>query len=62
MTKPRPEPQGCSRCGIPEREHMQRWKKPLSGGGDGWHQWIAPTQGQIKARMLARRAARTGGA
>jgi hypothetical protein len=50
------EPQGCSRCGVPQREHMQRWKKSLSG--DGWHQWIAPSQAQIKARMLARRNAR----
>ncbi|MFE7077499.1 hypothetical protein ACFU96_46240 [Streptomyces sp. NPDC057620] len=48
-------PQGCSRCGVPEREHMQRFK-------DGWHHWIAPTQEQVKARMLARRAARKGGA
>jgi hypothetical protein len=32
---------------------MQRWK-------DGWHKWIAPSQEQVKARMLARRAAKGG--
>ncbi len=53
------EPNGCSRCGVPERGHFQRWKKPASGSG--WHKWIAPSQAQIKARMLARRAARKGG-
>lgn len=45
------EPSGCQHCGIPERDHMQRWKP-----GPGWHQWTAPTQEQILARMQARHA------
>jgi hypothetical protein len=49
------QPFACRWCGVPEREHMQRWKPPV-----GWHQWTQPTQGQIKARMLARRSI-TGG-
>lgn len=45
---------GCRWCGVPAREHAQRWKPPV-----GWHQWAAPTNALILARMLARRAART---
>ena len=45
------EPSGCRHCGVPEREHMQRWTTAA-----GWHQWAEPTQEQIAARMLARRA------
>lgn len=55
------EPQGCGRCGIPEREHMQRWKPSANGAESGWHKWIAPTQEQLKTRMLARREANSGG-
>jgi hypothetical protein len=51
------EPSGCRYCGIPARVHAQQWKASV-----GWHKWVLPTQAQIKARMLARRAARTGGA
>jgi hypothetical protein len=51
------EPSGCRYCGIPARVHAQQWKASV-----GWHKWMLPTQAQIKARMLARRAARTGGA
>ncbi|GAA2112618.1 hypothetical protein GCM10009759_55550 [Kitasatospora saccharophila] len=48
------EPNACTHCGIPKREHMQRWKPlPVS-----WHWWAAPTDSQILARMKARRAAR----
>lgn len=47
------DPSGCRWCGVPEREHLQRWKKPV-----GWHTWEQPTQEQIKERMHARRAAR----
>ncbi|WP_145503154.1 hypothetical protein [Streptomyces sp. CFMR 7] len=54
MTPRLTHPSGCQHCGINQREHMQRWKPPV-----GWHQWAAPTQAQIKARMQARRAART---
>jgi hypothetical protein len=45
-----PTPYGCRWCGIPQREHAQRWKPPA-----GWHTWEQPTNAQIKARMLARR-------
>jgi hypothetical protein len=47
-------PSGCRYCGINAREHARRWK-PLVG----WHKWAQPTQEQIKARMLARRAAQS---
>lgn len=46
-----PTPDGCQHCGIPERQHMTRWKP-----GIGSHQWTAPTQEQVKTRMLARSA------
>lgn len=45
---------GCQHCGVPDREpHGQRWTEAA-----GWHGWTAPTQEQIKARMIARRADR----
>ena len=51
---------GCRHCGIPQRStpdnpryHAQQWTEAA-----GWHGWTAPTQDQIKVRMLARRAAR----
>jgi hypothetical protein len=47
-------PSACRWCGIPEREHCQQWKPPV-----GWHKHQPPTDAQILARMLARRAART---
>lgn len=40
-----PVPSSCRWCGVEERCHGQRW--------------TPPTTAQIKARMLARRAART---
>lgn len=43
-------PNGCRWCGLPEREHYRQWKQPV-----GWHSWAAPTDGQRKERMLARR-------
>ncbi|WP_242892589.1 hypothetical protein [Actinomadura litoris] len=43
----------CRHCVIPEIDHFQRWTEAA-----GWHGWKAPTQAQIKARMLARRANR----
>ncbi|MEU3656469.1 hypothetical protein AB0E67_27410 [Streptomyces sp. NPDC032161] len=46
-------PNACRHCGIDQREHMRRWKRPA-----GWHEWTPPTQGQIKQRMRARRFAR----
>lgn len=49
-----PVPSSCRWCGVEERYHGQRWKP-----SQGWHRWTQPTTAQIKARMLARRAART---
>jgi hypothetical protein len=48
----------CRHCPLPFRltdgmPHAQRWAKAV-----GWHGWSAPSDEQIKARMLARRAAR----
>ncbi|MCP2261067.1 hypothetical protein LX15_004787 [Streptoalloteichus tenebrarius] len=43
-------PSGCRWCGVPHREHSQRWTPET-----GWHEWTAPTMSQIKTRMLARR-------
>ncbi|MFC8267757.1 hypothetical protein ACFUIZ_18800 [Streptomyces cinereoruber] len=47
-------PSACRWCGIEQRAHYQQWKPPV-----GWHRWEQPTQAQIKARMTARRNART---
>lgn len=44
------EPSACRWCGIPKREHFSRWHAEAK-----WHKHAEPTQGQIKARMLARR-------
>lgn len=44
----------CRHCPFGKHEHMQRWTNAV-----GWHQWTQPTQEQIKARMLARRAGGT---
>lgn len=44
-----PNPMGCARCGIDRRGHA------IQAGSDGSHTWQAPTQQQIKERMLARR-------
>ncbi|MGW2725718.1 hypothetical protein [Streptomyces sp. NPDC001492] len=49
-----PDPMGCQHCGIDQRGHARQYKPPV-----GWHKWEQPTQEQIKARMLARRAAKT---
>lgn len=53
-----PIPSACRYCGIPEREHFQRWVSP-SNGGPGWHWHTPPANALILARMQARRAART---
>ncbi|WP_326779664.1 hypothetical protein OG481_01885 [Streptomyces longwoodensis] len=50
-----PTPNGCRWCGRDERSHGC-WYMPRRG----FHTWEQPTQAQIKARMLARRAARKG--
>lgn len=49
-------PSGCFHCGIGHREHAQQWTP-----AGGWHQWVPPTDEQVKARMLARRSARAVG-
>lgn len=47
-----PTPGGCRWCGCEKYGHGQTWLP-----GRGFHRWERPTQAQIKARMLARRAA-----
>jgi hypothetical protein len=47
-----PEPFGCRWCGRERRSHGQLFLPRR-----GFHKWEQPTQAQIKARMLARRAA-----
>ncbi|MFD9249569.1 hypothetical protein [Streptomyces bottropensis] len=48
-----PTPYGCRWCGTEQGGHGRRWIP-----GKGMHAWERPTEAQIKARMLARRAAR----
>ncbi|GGP55522.1 hypothetical protein [Streptomyces abikoensis] len=50
-----PEPYACRHCDISERGHAQRWTPDA-----GSHAWTPPSDKQIVARMLARRAAREG--
>lgn len=54
------DPSACRWCGIPKRNHLQRWR-PLPVG---WHVWIEPTKEQRYARIRAnaadRKAARHG--
>lgn len=47
------EPFGCTYCGVEKRSHGRRYI-----GGQGSHAWERPSDEQVKARMLARRAAR----
>ncbi|MGW1870957.1 hypothetical protein ACWCPS_36130 [Streptomyces mauvecolor] len=54
MSTPLPNPYGCQECGVAADAHGRRWHPEA-----GVHQWIQPTQEQIKERMRARRAART---
>jgi hypothetical protein len=49
-----PTPSGCRWCGCEQYGHGQTWLP-----GRGFHRWEQPTQSQILARMLARRASRT---
>lgn len=48
------EPFGCARCGVEKRSHGRRYI-----GGAGMHAWERPSDVQVKARMLARRVARS---
>lgn len=53
-------PGGCRWCGQVEYFHCSRWSKELSDlTGNGLHQFVHPTQEQIKERMLKRRAKKT---
>jgi hypothetical protein len=47
------EPNACRWCGDDPGHHGSQWVASV-----GLHQWEQPTQEQIKARMLGRRAAR----
>ncbi|MFF7851872.1 hypothetical protein ACFZDF_30435 [Streptomyces sp. NPDC007910] len=47
-------PSSCRWCGVEQDKHGGRWKTPI-----GWHRYVPPTQALIKARMIARRQART---
>lgn len=47
------DPNACRWCGIPGREHGQRWNPDA-----GVHTWAEPTNEQRLGRMQARRAAR----
>lgn len=48
------EPFGCALCGVEKRSHGRRYI-----GGAGMHTWERPSDEQVKARMLARRVARS---
>ncbi|GAB7053219.1 hypothetical protein [Catenuloplanes indicus] len=51
------EPDACTLCGIPRREHGQHY---FAGHeGDDRKGWVAPDNQTRLARMRARRAART---
>lgn len=59
MTSPVPPapaetaPSGCHWCGVPKREHLQRWTST-----SGWHRYAQPSQDLIKSRIRDRAAAR----
>lgn len=45
------EPSACGQCGVRRGSHGKQYSPNA-----GWHSWMLPTQEQIKARMLLRRA------
>ena len=47
-------PFGCRWCDVEASGHARRWQPIV-----GMHSWQQPTEAQIKARMIARRNART---
>lgn len=49
MTAREDIPNACGLCGIDKRPHGRQYTDTA-----GWHAWAAPTQEQIKTRMLAR--------
>jgi hypothetical protein len=48
------EPFGCTHCGAAKRSHGRRYLASV-----GTHAWERPSDEQVKARMLARRVARS---
>ena len=42
------DPSACRHCGIPEAQHLQRWKPSV-----GWHVWTEPTKEQRYAAIRA---------
>jgi hypothetical protein len=53
VSAPLVEPQACTWCGIAEDGHGRQYADAA-----GWHAWERPTDGQVLARMKARRLAR----
>lgn len=45
-------PYGCTWCGAGKHEHAILWHRAV-----GFHGWTAPTDAQVKQRMLANREA-----
>lgn len=46
VSRPIPVVNGCHWCGVPQRDHAQRWHV------DGrWHNWVAPTDQQRLERL-----------
>jgi hypothetical protein len=45
-------PYGCTWCGAGKHEHSILWHRAV-----GFHGWTAPTDAQVKQRMLANREA-----
>lgn len=47
-------PNACAVCDVDREKHLTRYA-PDRSGKPGWHQWVAPTDEQRKARLIARR-------
>jgi len=54
VSAPVVEPQACRWCEIAERGHGRQFADAV-----GWHEWAAPSDAQVLARMKARRLAQT---
>lgn len=52
-----PNPSGCGRCGIDERDHSMSWDRHLGE----YHTWEEPTLQQRRERMFARHFRRSVG-
>lgn len=52
-------PNACAVCDVDREEHLTRYS-PDETAKSGWHQWVAPTDVQRKARLVARRAPERG--